>query len=258
VGLLTLSLRRVLPLLSPGAACLSACQPIGRVGRVFDFAGVEFAFVFPTSQNPASILQFFNPTLSEESMRHRFPMIAAALALLLCTAAAFSQAPTAPPKPGPEVKKMAALIGTWTMTFETKPVMGMPAGKGTSTETCVWAAGGFAVSCKENSDMGAMGKGTSISMMGYDAEAKKYVYSEISSDGDTVVSHGVVNGDTWVFENDSTMQGKPVHGRFTVKYTSKDICEIKFEMGPDANSMQLAMEGKQTRVNPAAPKTPAK
>jgi hypothetical protein len=194
-------------------------------------------------------------------MRHRIPMIAAALALLLCTAIAFAQAPTAPPKPGPEVKKMAALIGNWTTTYEIKPMMGMPGGKGTSTRSCVWAAGGFGISCKENSDMGAMGKVTSVALMAYDAEAKNYVYSEVSSDGETILAHGVVNGDTWVFDNDSTMQGKTMHGRFTVKYTSKDACEMKFEMGPDANSMQLVMEGKQTRVKsatPAAPKTTTK
>jgi len=187
-------------------------------------------------------------------MRHRFPIIVAALALLLCTTIAFAQAPTAPPKPGPEVKKMAALIGTWATTVEMKPVPGMsPGGKATSTRSCVWAVGGFGVSCKETSDMGPMGKITSVSIMAYDSEEKNYVYSEVSSDGETIVSRGVVNGDTWVFDADSPMQGKMMHGRFTVKYTSKDACEIKFELGPDANSMQLVMEGKEVRVKPPAP-----
>jgi hypothetical protein len=194
-------------------------------------------------------------------MRHRIPMIAAALALLLCTAISFAQAPTAPPKPGPEVKKMAALIGNWTASYEMKPAMGMPGGKGTSTRSCVWTAGGFGISCKENLDMGAMGKTTGVSLMFYDSEAKNYVHSEVSSDGESFVSRGVVNGDTWVFETDTPMMGKPMHSKFTVTYTSKDACEMKFEMGPDANSMKVVMEGKQMRVKtatPAAPKTPAK
>ena len=191
-------------------------------------------------------------------MRHRIPMIAVALALVLCTTIVFAQAPTAPPTPGPEVKKMASEVGTWTSTVEMKPMMGMPGGKGTSTRTCVWAAGGFAVSCKENADMGAMGKGTSVSLMAYDSIAKNYVYSEVSSDGEVLITHGTVTGDTWVFESDMPMMGKMMHGRFTANYTSKDACEIKFEVGADANSMQTMMEGKQKRVKTTTPAAPKK
>ncbi len=192
-------------------------------------------------------------------MRYRFPMIAAALALLLCAATGFTQAPTAPPKPGPEVKKMAAMIGAWSTTYDMRPVPGMsPGGKGTSTSTCSWTSGGFGVSCTERLDMGAMGKVTSFSLMFYDSEAKNYVHSEVSSDGETFVSRGTVNGDTWVFETDTPMMGKPTHSKFTVTYTSKDACTMKFEMGPDANSMQVVMDAKETRVKSAASKPATK
>ena len=185
-------------------------------------------------------------------MRHRVPMIAVALVLLLCTPVAFSQAPTA--QPGPEVKKMADMIGTWSTTYEMKAVPGVsPAGKATSTRTCVWTAGGFGVSCEETLHMGAMGTITSDALIAYDAAAKNYIHSEVSNDGEAFVSRGTVNGDTWVFDNDSMMQGKPTHGRFTAKYTSKDTCEMKYEAGPDANSMQLILDGKETRVKSTAP-----
>ena len=195
-------------------------------------------------------------------MRHRAPMIAAALALLVCTAIAFAQAPSAPPGPGPEVKKMAAIVGTWSTTYDMKPMPGASSGgKYTSTSTCAWTAGGFGVSCTEKLDMGAMGKVTSVSLVFYDSEAKNYVHSEIASDGEAFVSRGVVNGDTWTFETNTPMMGKPMHSKATITYTSKDACKIKYEMGPDANSMKVAMEGEQTRVKsaaPAAPKTPTK
>jgi hypothetical protein len=189
-------------------------------------------------------------------MRHRIPMIFAALALLLCTTIVFAQAPQGPPKPGPEVMKLAVLIGNWTTSMDMKPFMGMPGGKGTSTTSCAWIAGGFGVSCKENADMGAMGKGTSVSMFAYDAEAKNYIYCEVSSDGETVISRGVINGDTWVFDNDSPMQGKMMHGRFTANFTSKTAYDMKFEIGPDANSLQLIMTGKAMHVKAAAPAPP--
>lgn len=192
-------------------------------------------------------------------MRHHIPMIAAALALLLCAATAFAQAPTAPPKPGPEVKKMAAMIGNWSTTYDMKPMPGMsPGGKGSSTTTCSWTAGGYGVSCTEKLDMGAMGKFTSVSLMFYDSEAKNYVHSEVDSVGESFVSRGNVNGDTWVFESDTPMMGKPAHSRFTITYTSKDASTMKFETGPDANSMQVAMDGKEKRVISAAPKPTTK
>jgi hypothetical protein len=190
-------------------------------------------------------------------MRQRFPMIAAALALLSCAAIAFAQAPSAPPKPGPEVKKLADMVGTWTTTFDIKPIPNMsPGGKGTSTRTCVWTAGGFGVSCKETFHMGAMGAFISDSLMFYDSEAKNYVHSEVSSDGEAFVSRGVVNGDTWVFDNDSTVQGQPMHGRYTATYTTTDTCQMKYEAGPDANSMQVVLTGKETRVKSPAPAAP--
>ncbi len=192
-------------------------------------------------------------------MRRRFSIFAVALALLLCTTIVLAQAPTAPPKPGPEVRKMAAFVGSWTSEVEMKPVPNMmPGGKGTSTSTCVWAVGGFAVSCRESGDMGAMGKANSVSFLAWDAEAKNYVYSSVSSMGEVIVSRGVVNGDTWVFDNDSPMQGKMTHGRFTIKYTSKDSAEFKFEMGPNANSMDSIMVGKEMRVMKSAAPAPPK
>jgi hypothetical protein len=131
-----------------------------------------------------------------------------------------------------------------------------PGGKGTSTRSCVWTAGGFGVSCKEIFHLGAMGTFTSNSLRFYDSQAKNYVHSEVSSDGEAYVSHGVVNDDTWVFDNDSTMQGQPMHGRYTATYTTKDTCEMKYEAGPDANSMQVVLTGKETRVKTPAPKSP--
>jgi hypothetical protein len=184
-------------------------------------------------------------------MRHRIPMIAAAL--VLCTAIALAQAPNTPPGPGPEVKKLAAMIGSWSTTYDMKAIPGIsPGGKATSTHTCVWTAGGFGVSCTEKLDMGAMGKETSVSLIFYDSEAKNYVHSEVSSLGEAFVSRGTVNGDTWVFETDTPMMGKPMHSKATFTYTSKDACEMKYEMGPDANSMKVAMEGKLMRVKTAS------
>lgn len=94
---------------------------------------------------------------------------------------------------------------------------------------------------------------SSVGLMSYDSEAKNYIYTEVSTNGEAFAVRGTVNGDTWTFESDSTMQGKPMHARFTAKYTTKDTCEIKYEAGPDAKSMQVVMDGKETRVKSSAP-----
>jgi hypothetical protein len=189
-------------------------------------------------------------------MRHRIPMILAALALLLCTAIVSAQAPPAPPKPGPEVKAMGAMVGAWSTSVDIKPNPDMPkGGKATSLRVCAWAAGGFGVSCTENGNMGAMGKVSNVSLMSYDPEAKNYIFTEVSSTGEAFTVRGVNNGDTWVFDNDAPIQGKPMHGRFTIKYTSKNACEIKYEGGPTADSMQVIMTGTETK-KPAAPAKP--
>ncbi|MGA9852833.1 MAG: DUF1579 family protein [Gammaproteobacteria bacterium] len=190
-------------------------------------------------------------------MRHRSSLFGVTLAILLCGAVVFAQAPASLPKPGPEVKKLGVLVGNWTESVELKPSSMMPSGgKLTLSLSCVWIVNGFAVSCTETGEMPGMGKVTDKYTMAYDSEAKNYIFFEVSSDGEVGTTRGTINGDTWVFESDLPMQGKMTHDRFTAHYTSKDSADVIYEMGPDASHMQVIMEGKQTRVKPAlaAPK----
>jgi len=66
--------------------------------------------------------------------------------------------------------------------------------------------------------------------------------------GEIVFSRGTVQGDTWTWNNESKMNGKPVRARFTLKQVSPDSASYKFEMGAADEPMKLVMEGKQTRV----------
>lgn len=185
-------------------------------------------------------------------MRHRITLIAATLAFVFCATFVFAQAPAGPTKPGPEVKKLGVFVGKWTSTMDAKPMPPNPGGKGTASSNCYWIAGGFGVSCTESGDLGAGGKYTDVGTYAYDSETKKYVYSQVSSDGSIIYAHGTVSGDTWTWTADMPMGGKMTHGQFTAKFTSKDAFDMKFELGPDANSMAVAMTGTATRVKPAA------
>ena len=70
--------------------------------------------------------------------------------ILICgfTSLLRAQAPPAPPKPGPEHKKLEYFLGKWTVESEIKANEFVRAGKGVSTETCTLGPGGFYVECR--------------------------------------------------------------------------------------------------------------
>ena len=67
--------------------------------------------------------------------------------ILICgfTSRLLAQAPPAPPKPGPEHKKLEYFVGKWTVESEIKANEFVPACKTVSTETCTLGPGGFYV-----------------------------------------------------------------------------------------------------------------
>ena len=79
---------------------------------------------------------------------------------------AFGQPQTAqPPKPGPEVQKLAYTLGTWKTEGEAKAGNPFgPAGKFSGTGTCEWFAGGFHVVCRGEST-GPRGKTTDLNIL---------------------------------------------------------------------------------------------
>jgi len=191
-------------------------------------------------------------------MRKRMPAMAGALALIGCAALAVAQTPPAPPKPGPEVKKLGAFVGKWTSEGEMKPGPMGPGGKVTGTDSCEWISGGFGVMCRENGSMPGAAKMVAMGMMGYDSESKMYTYHEVDSMGEVVTSQGKVDGDTWTWESDSKVNGQTMHTKYTMKFTSKDAHDYKFEMGPNENSMSVIMEGTEKRAMTMPPSPPKK
>lgn len=157
------------------------------------------------------------------------------------------QAPSGPPKPEPELQKLAYFAGKWASEGEMKPSSFGPGGKFTFIQTCEWFAGGFALVCHSE---GKMQEGTvkGVNIMGYDPGEKTYIYFETNSLGENVFSRGKVKGDTWTWTNESKMSGKPVSVRFTLKQVSPDSATYKFEMGTGDEPLKLIMEGKQTRM----------
>ena len=180
----------------------------------------------------------------------RFFSVGLGLVLLL-VGLGMAQVPAGPPKPGPEHQKLAYFAGKWTSEGDMKPSSLGPGGKFSSSSTCEWFDGNFALVCHSD---GAMQTGSvkSLSILAWDAAAKTYTYFSTNSLGQGGFSRGTVTSDTWTWNNETTMNGKPVVIRFTMKQVSPDVATYKYEMGAPGEPLKLMMDGKQTRATVAS------
>jgi quercetin dioxygenase-like cupin family protein len=156
--------------------------------------------------------------------------------------------------PSPEVKKLAAMVGKFTVEDELKAgTMGpnSPAMKFSGTEDCRWTADGFAVICE--AELYRPGrKYSETSFVYYDLTSKTYRYHAVDSSGGVEDKTGTVSGDVWTWRGDSVFGGKVYHTRYTMKMVSEGY-EYTDESGESENSMKVFVSGKETRIAPAAP-----
>ena len=150
-------------------------------------------------------------------------------------------APTPPPTPGAEVKKLDMFAGNWKSEGESKPSPLGPGGKFSETNHNEWMGGGFFL-VSHGTETSSEGNGTSLGIFGYDKDKKVYTFDEFSSDGSTVHAKGTVAGDTWTWISEG-----PMSGRFTVKVLSPTAYTFKFETSKDGSWSTLE-EGKATKT----------
>jgi hypothetical protein len=131
--------------------------------------------------------------------------------------------------------------------------MGSSGGQTTGTADCEWVAERFGVLCRESVPLPGGGGLTDVYLVAYDAEAKNYFFTQVSAGGVVWTGRGTANGDTWTWAVDTTTDGKPIHFRFTDKWTSPDSFDFKNEVGDNSDSMKVMMTGKQARIKASAP-----
>ena len=163
-------------------------------------------------------------------------------------AGAVARAQQPAPKPGPEHERLGYFVGKWTGTGEMKPGPMGPGGKITSTDTCEWFEGRFAVICRSEGQS-PMGPGKSIGILGYSAEEKVYTYYAVDNSGMamTTIPRGTVQGDTWTYHDESMMEGKKVKGRVTIKEVSPTEYTFLLEMQGADGKWTPFMESKMTK-----------
>jgi len=171
----------------------------------------------------------------------------AVLLVLAFVAVNFANAQMGPPTPAPEVKKLEMFAGDWTAEGTQTPAPGAPSSKWTMTTHAEWMEGNFFLVEHSDMDLGPMGKGKDIAVMGYDTDRGVYTYRAFSSFGEVEDATGKWEGDTFTWTSTEHMGGKTMKGRFTMKILSPTSYAMKFELSPDGNNWTTGMEGKATK-----------
>lgn len=181
-------------------------------------------------------------------MTRRNLIVTLVVVALLGGVLAMAQAPAAPPKPGPEHKRLGYFVGKWQGSGEMKPGPMGPGGKMTWTETCGWFTGGYAIMC--NTDMkGPMGASKGHAILSYNREEKAYLYFGIDTNGSADTGKGAVQDKVWNWTAEGKMGGKVYKTRYSVTETSNDAYTFKFEMSADGGrTWATTMEGESKRA----------
>ncbi len=157
-----------------------------------------------------------------------------------------AQAPQGPPKPGPEVNRLAYFVGNW--KEEGKSTAHGMEGPVSSTQKWEWVPGGFFIEGHSDNKSPA-GAFKILAVLGYDPETKMYTYNAYDSWGEQITAHGNVDGDTWTWTIETVMQGKTMKTRLTEKEVSKTQYTLKYESSADGgNTWSSDLESTFTKV----------
>ena len=158
-----------------------------------------------------------------------------------------AQAPTTPPEPTPEHKKLQAYVGNWAAELDLKPSILGPGGTLTGETTCDWLSGRFHVICRSKwqDDTGEM---EALAVLTYNASEKAYTVYQIASRGTTALWTGNLKDDRWTYDLDSNVDGQPIKIRITEKVTP-EVLFWKEELAIAGGPWTVVGEGKETRTH---------
>jgi len=175
--------------------------------------------------------------------------------VLACASGVVAAGAQSPSTPGPEVKKLAVMVGKFTVEDELKAgAMGpnSPATKFSGTDDCRWTAGDFALICEAVLYRPGT-KYSETSFVYYDPTSKTYKYHAVDSSGGVENKTGTVDGDVWTWLGESMFAGKLYHTRYIMRFVSPDSYEYTDESGESESSMKVFVSGKETRVAATEP-----
>lgn len=149
-------------------------------------------------------------------------------------AAAAAPTPPALPKPGPEVQKLAFLVGDWVHEETFHPGPTGPGGPGKGRSKSAWALGDHHLYTIYTTNS-PMGKLEARGFLGWDGEKKAYRLSWFDNMGSATVFVGDFDAQgALVLSSEYTYQGQPVKERLTITKSADGKVTFSSAMpGPD-------------------------
>jgi Protein of unknown function (DUF1579) len=179
-------------------------------------------------------------------MRKALQLLAVACVVAIWQAASTAQEA---PKPSAEHQRLAYFVGKWTSVGEVKPSPMGPGGQFTTTDTCEWFEGRFAVVCRGEGKT-PTGPMKNLALMSYSAEEKVYTYYAVDNSGMTMASvvKGTVKGDTWTYTDETVMGGQKIKMQVTVREVSPTEYTFRMEVQSPDGKLVPIMEAKNTKM----------
>jgi Protein of unknown function (DUF1579) len=154
----------------------------------------------------------------------------------------------APPPPAAELQQLDFLTGHWTAegTYTAGPP-GTPSTEWSAITDAEWMDGKYFLVEHSEMDLGPMGKGKQMVIMGYDSDNKVYTHTAFDSWGEAEKATGTVNGDTWKWTSEERFGGKTFKARFTEKVLSPTSYTMGYEQSLDGTNWMTVVEGTATK-----------
>lgn len=152
------------------------------------------------------------------------------------------------PKPGPEMTKLASMVGVWKVeeTVETSP-MG-PGGKGHGISRITAGPGGLSLLIDYRSTGGHMNGFRGHGVLAWDGETKSFKQSWTDNMVPTMMmATGRWEGDTLIITTEATMMGQPFKARDTFSGIGTDKFTLVSEMSLGGSPMAKVMTLVHTR-----------
>ena len=161
------------------------------------------------------------------------------------------------PAPGPEYKKLEALVGVWRLEGAVKavPQVGSTdAGHVSYTHVNRMINGGFFLETRRTGT-GPRGPVSELFVYGYDPASKTYRQDGFGNRGMIRTFTGTIDGQTWNFKGTNTpLTGDTTQERFTIVYApDMSSATVRSEHSKDGVHWFERLTGTYTRVSSTVP-----
>lgn len=153
------------------------------------------------------------------------------------------------PKPGPEMKKLLAMVGTWNVESITVDSPMGPGGKGRGISHVTAGPGSLSILIDYRATSGHMKGYKGYGVVAWDAESKSYKQAWT----DNMVPMVMISTGQWeepnlVMRTESSLMGKPFKGRDTLSGIGTDTFVLVSDMSLDGSPMTKVMTLVHTRA----------